>query len=56
MLLFLLVIVKGSLDLSFPFTCSSSLCPSTSISNNRCETNCMTPPCNYDSSDSISQS
>ena len=56
MLFLLLISVEGSLDLSFPFACSSSLCPSAYISNNRCETNCMTPPCNYDSSDSISQS
>ena len=56
MLFLLLASVKGSLDLNFPFACSSSLCPSGDISNNRCETNCMTPPCNYDSSDSTSQS
>lgn len=56
MLFILLVSVKGSIDINFPFACSSSLCPTTDISENQCKTNCMSPPCNYDSLDSTSQS
>ena len=54
MLFLLFFFAEGALDLSFPFECSSLICPSNYISNGLCETSCMTPPCNYDSSESAS--
>ncbi|OMJ68192.1 hypothetical protein SteCoe_34433 [Stentor coeruleus] len=41
----------ASLDLDFPFSCSSYACKSYELFDTSCNLLCMTPPCNFDSSD-----
>ena len=56
MFFLLVMIAEGSLDLKFPFNCSDLICPSYYIGDYTCEASCMTPPCNFDSTDTISSS
>ena len=48
---FLLSFFVSGLDSNFPFECNDFICPTHDLYDGACDTLCMTPVCNYDSSD-----
>ena len=54
MFLLFIGLVQGSLNFNFPFECNDYICPDYKIGDSICESLCMTPPCNFDSSNSNS--
>ncbi|OMJ68621.1 hypothetical protein SteCoe_33871 [Stentor coeruleus] len=55
-LLSLIAYSTAVLDLDFPFSCSSYICKSYEQSDSTCNLLCMTPPCNFDSGETITES
>lgn len=55
-LISLFLLTLGEIDLNFAFNCSSYACESYEQSDSLCNPLCMTPPCNFDSSDTKSES